>query len=186
RFTNRGGARHERERAGGARSLADNGGTPLGDSVWAHAYLRGNVFACGLYRAAGSGATRLRRADARKHVQPFARGCAVSHLRLIDRYFVRGHLQFDATDDDAPAVHYLVADTHVGGFCAGGSFTGLGAPAGSLQPPGSLGRDHSRRHVEGSGPRDTVATLPVAARPGRRPVHFERVALPKAGALNPR
>jgi hypothetical protein len=88
----------------------------LGDSVWAHAYLRGNVFARGLYSAAGSGATGLRRADARKHVQPFARSCAVSHLRLIDWYVVRGHLQFDATDDDAPAVHYLVADTHVGAF----------------------------------------------------------------------
>ena len=47
-----------------------------------------------------------------------ARSNAVSHLRLIDRYIVRSHLQFDATDDDAPAVHYLVADTDVGRFCA--------------------------------------------------------------------
>ena len=130
-----------------------------------------------------AGQPGLRRTDARKHVQPSARSIAVSHLRLIDRYIVRSHLQFDATDDDAPAVHYLVADTDVGRFCAGGSSTGLGAPAGCLQSPGSLGRDHSRRNVEGSGHRDTHATLLVAARPGRSLVHLERVALPKAGAL---
>ena len=116
-------------------TLADDGSTPW-EILFGRTLTYVMVFLPCVYSSAGSWATGLRRTDARKHVQPSARSIAVSHLRLIDRYIVRSHLQFDATDDDAPAVHYLVADTDVGRFCAGRSSTGLGAPAGCFNPLG--------------------------------------------------